>query len=103
MITMKTRHGKRRILHQGAVGGAGGDVGVVVGVKHRPRSWSLSGSGAGEDAVGADQARRPTSSTETDWGSRSHGGPGHTRGGPSSGGTRLGAKQGAVRRFRNLR
>ena len=38
---------------------------------------SLSGSGAGKDAGGADQARRLTSSTEADWGSRSHGGPGH--------------------------
>ena len=31
---------------------------VVVGVEHRPRSRSLSGSGAGKDAKGADQARR---------------------------------------------
>ena len=45
-------HGGRRTLHRGAVGGAGGDVGVVVGVEHRPRSWSLSDSGAGEDARG---------------------------------------------------
>ena len=29
--------------------------------------------GAGKDAGGADQARRLTSSTETDWGGRSHG------------------------------
>ena len=77
MITMFTRHGGRRTLHLGAVGGAGEDVGVVVGVEHRPRSRSLSGSGAGEDAEGADQARRLASSTETDWGGRSHGGPGH--------------------------
>ena len=56
---------------------AGGDVSVVVGVEHRPRSRSLSDSGAGKDAGGADQARRLTSSTEADWGGRSHGGPGH--------------------------
>ena len=55
---------------------AGGDVGVVVGVVHRPRSRSLSVSGEGK-APGADQARRLTSSTEADWGGRSHGGPGH--------------------------
>ena len=41
------------------------------------QSRSLSNSGAGKDAGGADQARRLTSSTEADWGSRSHGGPGH--------------------------
>ena len=72
-----TRHRGGRTLHLGAVGGAGGDVGVVVGVEHRPRSRSLSVSGAGKDAGGADQARRLTSSTEADWGGRSHGGPGH--------------------------
>ena len=58
------------------VGGAGGDVGVVVRVVHRPRSGSLSDSGERE-TPGADQARRLTSSTEADWGGRSHGGPGH--------------------------
>ena len=42
---MQTRHGGRRSLHLGAVGGAGGDVGVVVGVVHRPRSRTLSDSG----------------------------------------------------------
>ena len=40
------------------------------------QSWSLSVSGRGK-APGADQARRLTSSTEADWGGRSHGGPGH--------------------------
>ena len=37
----------------------------------------MSGSGTGKDAGGADQARRLASSTETDLGGRSHGGPGH--------------------------
>ena len=76
-LYVQTMHGGRRTLHLGAVGGAGGDVGVVVGVEHRPRSRSLSDSGVGRDAGGADQARRLTSSTEADWGGRSHGGPGH--------------------------
>ena len=35
------------------------------------QSRSLSNSGAGKDAGGADQARRLTSSTEADWGGRS--------------------------------
>ena len=41
------------------------------------QSGSLSAAGAGEDVGGADQAGRLTSSTEADWGGRSHGGPGH--------------------------
>ena len=40
------------------------------------QSRSLSDSGRGE-TPGADQAGRLTSSTEADWGGRSHGGPGH--------------------------
>ena len=75
----------RRRFHLGAVGGAGGDVGVVVGVVHQPGSGSLSDSG-GRKAAGADQARRLTSSTEADWGGRSHGGPGHGVALPAAGG-----------------
>ena len=36
--------------------------------------------------MGADQAGRLTSSTEADWGGRSHGGPGHGAALPAAGG-----------------
>ena len=49
------------------------------------QSWSLSISGRGK-TPGADQARRLTSSTEADWGGRSHGGPGHGVALPAAGG-----------------
>ena len=45
----------------------------------------MSDSG-GRKAAGADQARRLTSSTEADWGGRSHGGPGHGVALPAAGG-----------------
>ena len=48
------------------------------------QSWSLSVSGSGK-TPGADQARRLTSSTEADWGGRSHGGPGHVVALPAAG------------------
>ena len=86
-----------RRFHLGAVGGAGGDVGVVVGVVHQPGSGSLSDSG-GRKAARADQARRLTSSTEADWGGRSHGGPGHGVALPAA--ERLGqGEHGAARRL----
>ena len=72
-----TRHGGRCTLHRGAVGGAGEDVGVVVGVEHRPRSRSLSATGAGKTPVGLIRPGGFVSSTEADLGGRSHGGPGH--------------------------
>ena len=75
MITISGSRGRLR-LHRGVVSDAGDVGGVAVGVVHRPRSRSLSLSGEGK-APGADQARRLTSSTEADWGGRSHGGPGH--------------------------
>ena len=43
----------------------------------RTQERELVGLGKTEDAGGADQAGQLTSSTEADWGGRSHGSPGH--------------------------
>ena len=69
----------------GVVSEAGDDVGVVVGVVHQPESRSLSTSGR-RASLGADQAERLASSTEADWGGRSHGGPDHGVVLPAAGG-----------------
>ena len=64
----------------------------------------MSVSGGGK-APGADQARWLTSSTEADWGGRSHGGPGHGVALPAAGrGWALsGALQGALATCEELR
>ena len=48
--------------------------------------------------MGADQAGRLTSSTEADWGGRSHGGPGHGVALPAAGGGWALAQGGATQR-----
>ena len=78
MIAMQENWEIGRHLHRGAVG-------VVVRVVHRPRIGSLSDSG-GRKTPGADQAGRLASSTEADWGGRSHGSPGHGVALPAAGG-----------------
>ena len=79
------RSGVSRYLLLGVVAEAGDDVGFVVGVGHQPKSRSLSTSGR-RASLGADQAERLASSTEADWGGRSHGGPGHGVALPAAGG-----------------
>ena len=72
--------------------------GSPLGLYINPGAGACRTAGVGESLVAADQAERLTSSTEADWGGRSHGGPGHGVALPAAGGgwALSGAQGGAI-------